>query len=312
MIGINKNSLASALAPTVRRLIRIARNTPAEAIERCDVVIPYHRQNLCWLRSSIESILNQVNVDCVVHLVADGFSDVSDPALEFADHPLVRWYRNDTCIGPYRTLHRIFSRLETSYIALQDSDDIALPHRLETSFKSMRRQNAEIFCAAMRQFVSFEDRNDTSLKRQRREPVLYPGQISKLTPNGRIINGTLLIAAAAFHRLNGFLAIHGGADLEFSTRSKRAGLKIVMSKEVLGLRRLHSGSLSRSVMHGTASAEREKHNASIILSYCEMTPGFDPRRFGGLRADLDNAHKTIRLNNVSKGERYVRSGQHAG
>ena len=259
----------------------------------CDVVIPYDPVNLRWLSASVESILNQVGADCVVHLIADGFTEQEDPALKFADHPRVRLYRNQSNIGPYRTMNRIFDRLETEFVAVQDSDDIALPHRIRYSIDTLERENAEIFGGAMRQFVSYEARDADSLKQLERNPIHYSGHKKwRLCPEGNIINGTLLLRRTTYEQMNGFAALLGSADLEFATRAHRSGRKVITVPEIVSLRRLHSTSLSHGVTHGSGTKSRMAAHEAIQKTYPLMVSGCDFQRFGSLTSERYTSYQT--------------------
>jgi len=265
----------------------------------CDVVIPYHLENLDWLKSSVSSVLNQSGARCIVHLIADGFqSSREDPALLFRSHPQVRLYRNRAPIGPYRSVHRIFSRLETDFLAIQDSDDIALPHRIRFSIDTLENEQSDLFCACMSQFVSYEDRNPGSLRRLRVQPVLKSGIRKPYCPEGALVNGTLVIRKSAFECLNGFMALFAGADLEFSTRVQRAGLPISISPEIVGLRRLHSRSLSRGGPYGAGSHSRREIYNTLDALYVRMVQPFDPAGYGGLQGDLSLADETASIGEV--------------
>ncbi len=271
-----------------------AKSSPASSEPiTCDVVIPYCQANLQWLSAAVDSILNQAGSKCVVHLITDGFDVKDDPALLYKDHPQVRLYRNEKSIGPYRTLNRIFDRLETDYIAIQDSDDIALPHRIEHSIKTLQSKGGEIYGGAMRQFVSHEASDEKSLQRLKATPIHRSGHKKwKLCPEGNVINGTLVVCKDTYQRMNGFADLMGSADLEFATRAHRAGCKIITDDEVVGLRRLHSESLSHGPTHGDKTASRIAAHEKIAESYKSMVPGCDFRKFGSLRTIRYWSHLT--------------------
>lgn len=257
----------------------------------CDVVIPYCQTNLQWLKTSVESILNQAGSECIVHLIADGFDLPDDPALEYAHNSRVRLYRNKTTIGPYRSLNRIFDRLETPYIAVQDSDDIAMPHRIAHSIEALK--NGEIYGGAMRQFVSHENRDEESLRRLKATPIHKSGHNKwRLCPEGNVINGTLVMRKDAYQRLNGFAPLMGSADLELATRAHRAGCKVITDDEIVGLRRLHSASLSHGPTHGDKTASRKAAHEKIKQSYEAMVPGCDFKKFGSLNTERFESHLT--------------------
>lgn len=273
--------------------------SPNRASLTCDVVIPYCRANLPWLRTSVESIISQVGVQCYVHLIADGFNLKDDPALIFKDHPYVHLYRNTDNIGPYRTLNRIVNQLKTDFIAVQDSDDIALPHRMQVSLQTLVKTGVDYFSGAMRQFLQWEYANERDLRRiLEYQPVLYPGKTNEHHQLGWFINGTFTIRKAAFLKLNGWAPMLGGADTEFSMRAPFGNLTAIMSREIIALRRVHRHSLSHGT-HGLGTADREKWRTDGLRNWAEMKAGADPASYGGIPAERAHAHKTIKLNKLS-------------
>lgn len=249
------------------------------------------------MSASVESILNQVGATCIIHLIADGFDDPDDPAWKYADLPNVRWYRNSESIGPYRSTNRIADRFETPYLAIQDSDDIALPHRIEYSIQFLREKRAEMMGAAMRQFTSYESRDRASVERVRSQPVLKSGWYRwEVSPDGVVINGARVMTVDLFHRVNGFASYETTADLEFTTRCLRAKVPVSISEEVVALRRVHGQSLSHNGRaKGIGSASRERCYQQIKASYERMTAGFDPGQFGGIDLEREQSYLIDRL-----------------
>lgn len=277
---------------------------------RCDVVIPYCQKNLQWLAAAVDSILNQAEAECIVHLIADGFTVPDDPAEQYANHPQVRLYRNEKTIGPYRTMNRLFDRLETDFIAVQDSDDIAMPHRIAHSIEKLR--NGDVYGGAMRQFVSHEARDEESLRRLSVTPVHTSGHSKwRLCPNGNILNGTLVMRKTAYQRLNGFADLMGSGDLEFATRCHRSGATVVTDDEIVGLRRLHSESLSHGSIHGDKTASRNAAHETIQQYYEIMVPGCDFRQFGSLSKERYERHRTKPVGNLIEMENLELHVSHA-
>lgn len=269
---------------------------PASGPITCDVGIPYCRVNMRWLAASVESILNQVGASCIVHLIADGFDDPDDPARKFADLPNVKWYTNTESIGPYRSVNRIADRLETPYLAIQDSDDLAFPHRIALSVEQLRQHGAEMFGAAMRQFTSYESRDRASEEYVRHQPLHRSGRYRwDVSPDGVVINGTRVLTVDLFRRMNGFAPLAMSADCEFTTRCLRAGVPVVLSEEIVALRRVHGQSLSRGRANGIGSRTRDLCHQQMKASYDLMKPGFDPCRFGGMDAELLQSHSTASI-----------------
>lgn len=250
----------------------------------CDVSIPYHDANRKWLEQSIESMLNQQSVKTILHVVADGTENSKELISRFP-HENIRWYRTVRSLGPYIISNLLFPFCESNYIAIQDSDDISLPHRLAYSIYELEKSNASMFGGAMLQFDSY-DQVEKVEDFVYRSPIHRSGLLGwSLSPDGVIINGVRVMNAEMFCRLNGFRGLLIAADCEFTTRAIRAFESVVWSKEILSLRRVHTASLSNDRKTALRSEICNKDHAAILESYRSMHGLFNPREYGTMISD---------------------------
>lgn len=275
----------------------------ATDLPSCDVIIPYHEPTVRWLPMTIDSILNQQHAECIVHLIADAIDPSLDEGIlrEYEHLPQVRMYRNTERLGPYQSLHAIFSHLETDYIAIQDSDDIALPHRIWHSVTSMREHDADIFGGAQENFIDWQSRENPDLKQyvDWHGNIMFSGVHVRGTPSGRVNNPTMVVKKSCFEELNGFSCWLTGCDTEFIERAHRAGAKVHVSDAVVLLRRKHGSSFASSVDYGNGSDVSERIFKQRNLHYNEFTPGFDPKLFGSLHKKASRMFKCPFCQNVS-------------
>lgn len=249
----------------------------------CDVIIPFCQNNIRWVKTSVESILNQSNSDPVIHLIADGFEMPND----FYFFP-ANLYQNKERIGPYRSTNAIVPYLETDYIAIQDSDDIALPHRLAHSLNSM--QGYDMYGGSMRQFCSYETIDIDAKEYISSNPIHYSGEHGwSISPNGVVINGARCMTKDLFVSMGGFADVFMSGDCEFTTRCYKYGAKIVTDSEIVALRRVHGMSLSRGKEFGLQSDTREKLHQEIYESY-KLMPNVPATQFGCL-----GKYETVKL-----------------
>ncbi len=251
----------------------------------CDVVIPYHEPNFPFVFAAIDSVLQQQDATCVVHVVADGVDEKMYAAVQtlYRDISNIHFYHNKKSIGPYQSLHTIFHALETQYIAIQDSDDIALPHRINYSINAMKTQNASIGGFAARHILDTESAEDTKLLTlMEDEPVAFSGIINDAYPYGRVLNCTMVVSKSVFFSLNGFAEWFCGCDAEFVARAQKAGVGIATDSEVVLLRRLHSDSISTNRSTGMGTSYRENILKEMHRRFHKFTPGFNPRQYGCL------------------------------
>ena len=85
-----------------------------------------------FLKEAIESILNQTLADFELIVIDDASTD-STPRIpvEFKDDR-IRLFRNDCNLGIAGATNRGLAVARGEYVALQDHDDVSLPHRLQT------------------------------------------------------------------------------------------------------------------------------------------------------------------------------------
>lgn len=94
------------------------------------VVIPVHDREQ-YIRPAVESVLAQSLRDLEVVVVDDGSSDGTVAVVERIRDPRVRLVRNAGNQGIPRTRNRGLREARGRYVAWLDSDDLALPRRLE-------------------------------------------------------------------------------------------------------------------------------------------------------------------------------------
>jgi hypothetical protein len=288
--GAGVERVAAAPQPARPRVIHGTTQIPAGPRPRyaCDVVIPYFH-GLRWLPATIEAILSQVAVDVTVHLIND-CSPEDDTAIrrEFAGVGNLWWYRNKTNLGPYVTYHQVWPYLDSDYFAVQDADDLPLPNRLWRAIHALETSGAELYGAAMEQFVTPGSRDPENAAYIENMPIHRSGVDvgDRYTPHGVLINGTMVCRRETFARLNGFFdCFPTGADTEFVTRAHFAGCRFFIDSAVVALRRVHDHSLSRS---GRWKAHTPDWNAMLaeIDRRCRLSReagrAFDPHPLGAL------------------------------
>jgi len=274
------------------RIIRGTTTIPAGNRPRyeCDVVIPYYR-GLQWLPQTIEAILTQNAVDCHVHLINDQSPESdADVRSMFRGVPHLHWYRNAENIGPYRSYHQIWTRLETDLFAIQDADDVPLPNRLWRALHALHTSGAEIYGAAMEQMLSLDVPEVDQWNRDyvRDVPIHWSGMTGRYSPKGNVINGTMVCRRRTFERLNGFAdRFCCSADIEFITRAHYAGCRFFIDEAIVSIRRVHDTSLSRGGTYRLGTPARQETLAEWARRY-ELyeaaDDGFDYAAFGALHA----------------------------
>jgi|GEM_PF-5059008 len=252
----------------------------------CDIVISYHPATLQWVSAAIDSALNQQHANCFVHVIADAVPHEDDLCIrdKFKDAENISFYRNEQSLGPYHSLHSIFRYLKTDYIAIQDSDDISLPHRIWFSITELHNHNCAIFGGTMENFLDWRTRTDDLPKTKQCTAgvVVKSGFVSESYPHGWLINATMVLKKDTFMELNGFTDMFRGADAEFIERASCAGIAMHISDAVVILRRIHTSSLTSDKKIGLDTAYAQLQKKHLLQTYQRFVPGFDPKEFGCL------------------------------
>lgn len=264
---------------------------PADVVES-DVVLPIYGQ-LHFVREAIESVIEQANSETILHLVDDQSpEDVRDLFRYWGSHPRVRLYRNEQNLGQYTSFNNVSRFFETDLVAVQDGDDISLPHRISVSGNLLRHSDADYFAATMQQFGASES---------------LPNRRSRF-PGGRssayfAMNPTACFRVSMFRSLGGYAdyGVHernrGGLDTEFMNRAFHSEKRFAISTSIVTRRRVHAEAATKrsdtgfgSPLRDQAMKETQRRGASM------QSMRTDPRFFGGLG---NHHHLTKRLKHFS-------------
>lgn len=254
-----------------------------------DVFIPYH-SSLEYVPACIDSILWQKNIKVIIHLVND-CSEEDDRFLieRYGALDNIRWYRTKRNVGPFQICNALIAKMETDYFAMMGSDDISLPSRLSLSMDTLQAEQTEAFFATMENFL-------TPVKDHVQHNIEYVEGRSdyKSSSTGVLVNGTMVISKSAFERLNGYENVFCGSDTEFAERLKKSGIKISVSSQNVGLRRIHGENLSRREgPHGINSPERRRIAEEWKARFKLWRQEFDINNYGGLNTVGDILETTI-------------------
>ena len=116
------------------------------------VVMPTYNTEVPILREAVESILSQTFRDFEFIIIDDGSDNDSPEYLKSLEDQRVRLIQNPENMGITKSLNIGFKEAKGKYIARMDSDDIAVPVRLERQFAFMERHPAVIACGSNIEF----------------------------------------------------------------------------------------------------------------------------------------------------------------
>lgn len=261
----------------------------------CDVVLPFHGQ-LDFVRQALESLLEQQGTRVVVHLVDDASSEDTVGFLqEWKTHSRVRTYRNVRNIGQFASFNNVSPFLETELVAVQDADDISLPHRLHRAGNYLRLTSADVYGSACETFgeTSFVQPGHDQTEQTRvaqRERFVYSEYPSSANAVGYFVhNPTVVMRAASFASIGGFadfgdrLLNRASVDTEFYIRAYYAGLRFAISRNADLKYRCHTESATQNALTGFGTPARAAaHRECLRRKALYQRGSFDARLFGGL------------------------------
>lgn len=98
---------------------------------KVSVLMPVYNTKEEFLKESIESILNQTFQEFELIIIDDGSSNDVEGIVNNYKDARIKFYKNEQNLGVAKTRNRLLDLAKGEYCAWQDSDDIALPQRLE-------------------------------------------------------------------------------------------------------------------------------------------------------------------------------------
>ncbi len=152
------------------------------------VFIPvYNREK--YIKKSIQSILNQSLTDFELIIINDGSTDNTEEIILSFDSPKIRYYKNKQNLGIPKTRNRGLELARGKYLALLDSDDVALPNRLKIQVDYMESHPEVIVSGTHFKNIKILKRYEHSIKKTDSEirsfllwgvPFLQPTLIIRL------------------------------------------------------------------------------------------------------------------------------------
>ena len=259
-----------------------------------DVVLPFHG-HLDYVEQALEGLLNQDRCHVVIHLIDDASpEDTSDFLQHWSNHCDIRTYRNRENIGQFQSFNNVVRYFETPLCAVQDADDISLPHRLWWAGQMLHYSDADVFGATVELFGG----------EQVIRPIFTSSEPRVLEPRAKIRrsffplrgrhgyfleNPTAVFRVDMFRMLGGFadfgdrLMNRASVDSEFQQRLLYYGTRFAISREIVVKYRVHPESATQDNQSGWGTAARTKAGRilDVRVSIFERGP-FDPRAFGSL------------------------------
>jgi glycosyltransferase involved in cell wall biosynthesis len=243
-------------------------SAPLRNAPRVSVVMPTYNGER-FLRPAIESILHQTFRDLELILIDDGSTDNTPRILEEFNDERIVVLRNERNLGIAGATNRGLAAARGEYVALQDHDDVSLPHRLRTEIEFL---TAHVEIAVVGSAATLIDDDGTAY-------ADFPLPCDEID-----IKWRLLFAGDAFHytsilvRRNALLEIGGYSEdpafrfAEAYDPFSRIAIRhrVANLPEVLVLWRRHRG--ATSIQH---TQEQSRSNEAISFRNVNLLAGLD-------------------------------------
>ena len=172
-----------------------SRQKHANMNPQVSVIFPVGERE-AYLAEAIESVLGQTFTDFEFLIILDGVSSAVLDIVERYRDERIRQIRLPINLGISNARNAGLVSARAPYLALMDSDDIALPHRLQRQFDWLQ-EHPDVTVLGSNAIKMYED--------GRREPMIYPqtdGQIKArlLLVDSALLNPTAMMRADFIQR----------------------------------------------------------------------------------------------------------------
>lgn len=233
-----------------------------------------YKEKLKWIKESIQSIIEQTYKDLELIIVIDNprlDSEIKDFLIRAeSSDKRIKLLFNEKNEGPSNSRNRGIMKSVGTHIALMDSDDIALPNRLETEYQFMCNNKCD--CVGSLYYIVDENSNRTG------ESEIIKKDINTLLKySNYLVNSTLLIKKEKIMAIGGYRHFNTCEDYDFILRLLSSGCKFGLDNEFLLSYRVSDGSRSNRSVSSTRNdyyyiqklfKERNK-KGTLEDSYCE-------------------------------------------
>lgn len=277
-VGVNTTRLELALEPLLLRgaarpdaLATGPRPSPLasapSAVPKVSVLMPVGEREE-YLREAIDSILAQTLPDFELLLVADGVGPAVASILASYVDPRVRLIRLPVNVGISGARNAGLAAARAPYVALMDSDDVALPHRLEM-LHAFLEANPDVTVCASNAIKMFPDGT--------RIPMRYPQTDGAIKARLLVVDSSILNPTAMYrmdfvraNRLRYDANFPPDDDHRFYVDMLRAGARFHALHEELLLYRRHAGNYTND-MRGVDAIKGRVRELLVPLFFPKLT-----------------------------------------
>lgn len=209
------------------------------------VIMATYKEDIKFLKQSIESILNQTYKDFEYIIILDNPENQEHIQLinEYAKQDQrIRFYINDRNMGLTNTLNRGLSLANGKYICRMDADDISVLNRIEIQKKYLEDNHFDLIGGVSKMI----DENGNDIYSIKKVPTDFTKIKKCIKYNQVISHPTWFGKKEVFDQLGGYRNIPLCEDYDFTLRTILKGYKISnVNVNVLNYR-MTSNSISRT------------------------------------------------------------------
>lgn len=207
------------------------------------VTMSTYNEEISWIRSSVESVLNQTYTDIHLYIVLDNpdNTEIKECIEKYAvADPRITILYNDKNLGIVPSLNKLIRAVTEEYVARLDADDIADARRIEKQMEFMREYQLDfVMCGA--RFIDEQGNVYDGDK----IPMLLTEDIRKIARYGNpSIHSSWLLKKQVYDSEGGYHEVKYCEDFEFFLRALQNGARIGRMSECLITYRLRGSSVS--------------------------------------------------------------------
>lgn len=174
----------------------------SKEIEVTIVMAAYNASN--FIADSITSVLNQTYRNFELLIINDGSTDDTETIINSFNDQRIRVIKNKRNYGLIESRNIALSEAKGKFIAILDSDDVAVPHRLETQLNAFKK-NPQLAVVGSRAIIIDQNGNETGEKLD-----VFTG-IDKIKVTlffeNTIVHSSTMIRTEVFREFNGYQGI---------------------------------------------------------------------------------------------------------
>lgn len=242
------------------------------------VLMPaYNRAGI--IAQAIESVLTQTFSDFELLVIDDGSTDETVEVVQRYDDPRIRLVRHDVNRGQTPTRNHGLELANGRYIAMLDSDDLALPRRLERQVALLESDKTLGEVGGYIRRIDPDGRQG----RVKRQPVVARDIRAQMPWRSGIFHTTVTIRADLARELRYDENLAQAQDYDLHARLLERA-EIANVPEVLGCKRAHPGQVSRNLQ---VAHDCKKRTIERLLRGLGLEPSPDDldRHFSLTRTD---------------------------